>query len=179
MSNVSTTALKCADDAKLKSCFSLIQLISKHDCLTRVPNWPFRCLCGTVWCKQISPCSVIRQKQKNSPIVFRLGKLQSKLHCPVLSSSIAWIFSMGATVKEVVCALFGFFFFFPFFLSSLLYSIAVRRITSAKGTIWQSTSQMSIILMSEVGGRPSILLMKMANRHIPTSQKPTMVGFWQ
>ena len=134
---------------------------------------------GTVWCKQISPCSVIRQKQKNSPIVFRLGKLQSKLHCPVLSSSIAWIFSMGATVKEVVCTFFGFFFFFPFFFSSLLYSIAVRRITSAKGTIWQSTSQMSIILMSEVGGRPSILLMKMANRHIPTSQKPTMVGFWQ
>ena len=39
--------------------------------------------------------------------------------------------------------------------------MAVRRTTSAKGTIWQRTSQMSIILMSEVGGRPSILLMKM------------------
>ena len=39
--------------------------------------------------------------------------------------------------------------------------MAVRRMTSAKGTIWQRTSQMSIILMSEVGGKPSILLMKM------------------
>ena len=41
-----------------------------------------------------------------------------------------------------------------------MYSIAVRRTTSAKGTIWQRMSQMSIILMSEVGGRLSILLMK-------------------
>ena len=39
--------------------------------------------------------------------------------------------------------------------------MAVRRTTSAKGTIWQITSQMSIILTSEVGGKPSILLMKM------------------
>merc|ERR1712012_1333070 len=39
--------------------------------------------------------------------------------------------------------------------------MAVRRTTSAKGTIWQRTSHMSIILMSEVGGRLSILLMKM------------------
>merc|ERR1712020_615515 len=57
---------------------------------------------------------------------------------------------------------FPFFFLvlFPIFLSSLLYSMAVRRTTSAKGTIWQRTSQMSIILISEVGGKPSILLMK-------------------
>ena len=41
------------------------------------------------------------------------------------------------------------------------YSIAVRRTTSEKGTNWQMISQMSIILESEVGGRPSILLMKM------------------
>ena len=46
-------------------------------------------------------------------------------------------------------------------VSSLRYSIAVRRTTSAKGTSWQKTSQMSIILMFEVGGRLSILLMKM------------------
>merc|ERR1712115_67077 len=39
--------------------------------------------------------------------------------------------------------------------------MAVRSTTWAKGTSWQKTSQMSIILMSEVGGRPSILLMKM------------------
>ena len=44
--------------------------------------------------------------------------------------------------------------------SVLWYSMAVRRTTSAKGTIWQITSQMSIILTSEVGGRLSILLMK-------------------
>ena len=41
------------------------------------------------------------------------------------------------------------------------YSIAVRRTTSEKGTNWQMISQMSIILESEVGGRLSILLMKM------------------
>ena len=41
------------------------------------------------------------------------------------------------------------------------YSIAVRRTTSEKGTNWQMISQMSIILESEVWGRPSILLMKM------------------
>ena len=39
--------------------------------------------------------------------------------------------------------------------------MAVRRTTSVKGTSWQKTSQMSIILMSEVGGRLSILLIKM------------------
>ena len=38
--------------------------------------------------------------------------------------------------------------------------MAVRRMTSVKGTIWQRMSQMSIILTSEVGGRLSILLMK-------------------
>ena len=58
-------------------------------------------------------------------------------------------------------------FFFPLFFvlfsvsSFLWYSMAVRRTTSAKGTIWQRTSQMSIILMSEVEGKLSILLMKM------------------
>ena len=36
----------------------------------------------------------------------------------------------------------------------------VRRTTSAKGTNWQSMSQQSIILVDEVGGKPSILLMK-------------------
>ena len=44
--------------------------------------------------------------------------------------------------------------------SVLWYSIPVRRITSAKGTIWQRTSQISIILISEVWGRLSILLIK-------------------
>ena len=48
-----------------------------------------------------------------------------------------------------------------FSLSGRRYSIAVRRTTSEKGTNWQMISQMSIILESEVGGRPSILLMKM------------------
>ena len=48
-----------------------------------------------------------------------------------------------------------------FSLSVRRYSIAVRRTTSEKGTNWQMISQMSIILESEVGGRPSILLMKM------------------
>merc|ERR1712240_26010 len=38
--------------------------------------------------------------------------------------------------------------------------MAVRGTTSAKGIIWQKTSHRSIILMSEVGGRLSILLMK-------------------
>ena len=46
-------------------------------------------------------------------------------------------------------------------LASLWYSIAVRRTTSTKGTSWQKTSQMSIILMSEVGGRLSIFPTKM------------------
>ena len=44
--------------------------------------------------------------------------------------------------------------------SVLWYSIPARRITSAKGTIWQRTSQISIILISEVWGRLSILLIK-------------------
>ena len=48
-----------------------------------------------------------------------------------------------------------------FSLSVRRYSIAVRRTTSEKGTNWQMISQMSIILESEVGGRLSILLMKM------------------
>ena len=39
--------------------------------------------------------------------------------------------------------------------------MAVSRMTSAKGTIWHKTSQISIILISEVGGKPSILLIKM------------------
>ena len=39
--------------------------------------------------------------------------------------------------------------------------MAVRRTTCAKGTSWQRMSQQSIILMSDVGGKPSILLMKM------------------
>ena len=43
----------------------------------------------------------------------------------------------------------------------LLYSMAVRRTTSQKGTSWHMINQMSIILIAEVGGRPSILLMKM------------------
>ena len=38
--------------------------------------------------------------------------------------------------------------------------MAVKRTTSAKGIIWQKTSHKSIILMSEVGGKLSILLMK-------------------
>ena len=45
--------------------------------------------------------------------------------------------------------------------SSLTHSIAVRRTTSEKGTSWQMINQMSIILVSEVGGKPSILLIKM------------------
>ena len=46
-------------------------------------------------------------------------------------------------------------------VSFLWYSMAVRRMTSVKGTNWHRTSQMSIIFMSEVGGKPSILLIKM------------------
>ena len=45
--------------------------------------------------------------------------------------------------------------------SSLTYSKAVRSTTWKKGTNWQRINQMSIILISEVGGRLSILLMKM------------------
>ena len=43
----------------------------------------------------------------------------------------------------------------------LVYSMAVRRTTSQKGTSWHMINQMSIILIAEVGGSPSILLMKM------------------
>ena len=42
----------------------------------------------------------------------------------------------------------------------LVYSMAVRRTTSQKGTSWHMINQMSIILIAEVGGSPSILLMK-------------------
>ena len=45
--------------------------------------------------------------------------------------------------------------------SSLKYSMAVSRTTSEKGTSWQKINQMSIILISDVRGRLSILLMNM------------------
>ena len=98
------------------------------------------------------------------PIVFRLGSTQLQRSLVLVFSSTTKLSFIGVTVKEVVCkpfVFFPFFFFFSFFLSSLLNSMAVRRMTSAKGTIWQRTSQQSTILMSEVGGNPSILLMKM------------------
>merc|ERR1712012_569420 len=44
--------------------------------------------------------------------------------------------------------------------SSLRYSMIVRSTTWANGTSWQRINQMSIILMSEVEGKPSILLIK-------------------
>ena len=93
------------------------------------------------------------------PKVLRVGTLQTEmkwsqnLFCFVTSSSPSSS-SMGRGRSMIsVSAVSS--------LSSLRYSIAVRRTTSAKGTSWQKTSQISIILMSEVGGRLSILLMKM------------------
>ena len=104
----------------------------------------------------------------HSPTVFRLGKPQLRQSLRLMVSLSTALSSIGATVKGVVweCLVaisFSFVVLFPFLLvlSFLLCSMAVRRITSVKGTIWQRMSQMSIILMSEVGGRLSILLMKM------------------
>ena len=46
------------------------------------------------------------------------------------------------------------------FSSSMRYSLIVRSTTWAKGTSWQRINHMSIIFVLEVGGKPSILLMK-------------------
>ena len=82
---------------------------------------------------------VCSELKTNSPTVFRLGIPQLRQGLPFLILSIDTFSSIGATTKDVVCkfVFFSFFFldFFPLFLSSLFYSMAVRRTTSAKGTI--------------------------------------------
>ena len=82
------------------------------------------------------------------PIVF---SRDSQHLCDIFLFWVSWTSSIFCTIEQ-----------YPSSVSQYLqYSMAVRRTTSVKGTSWQKTSQMSIILMSEVGGKPSILLIKM------------------
>ena len=109
----------------------------------------------------------------NSPKVFRLGlyfDTVSLHHFIILvtRSSESSVWDGMIWIERALESLFLFVFFFRLFcfafcsvLSGLWYSIAVRSTTSAKGTNWQRINQMSIILMSDVGGKLSILLMKM------------------
>ena len=110
----------------------------------------FEWLNGKIWGNNVM-CVLVSEVKIYLPIVFNCGTQQfwhgvSCLSSSHASSKLVWSKKPPS----------------PSRLSSfLLYSMAVRRTTSANGTIWQRTSQMSIILMSEVGGSPSILLMKM------------------
>ena len=99
------------------------------------------------------------RKKANLPKVFKFVLMNletaSKSFLILLGSSMTPSSSMWEADFTSVTSDLGSMF------SSLWYSIAVSKTTSTKGKIWQKISQMSIILMSEVGGRLSILLMKM------------------
>ena len=83
------------------------------------------------------------------PIIFKIIKYIS-LRCPLFGK----LHTLG--VLKMLCLV-----VFSVDGSSLKCSKLVRSTTSEKGTSWQKINQMSIILISEVTGRPSILLMKM------------------